>query len=128
MRKKDRELFEMVILEWTAPRGLPELRERMKDRVRAAMPGLGRALDDLATDRLSNREVKVGQVWRVLYPTGSKRLIRVVAIDGAFATVITFRLVDGTKVPSHLQTSSRIALDNMYPGRGYRLVEEGEEP
>lgn len=127
MRKKDRELFEKVVLEWTAPRGLPELRERMKDRVRLAMPGLGRALDDLANDRLSNREVKVGQVWRVLYPSGSKRLIRIAQIDGAFATVVTFQLVDGTKVPSHLQTSSRIALDNMYPGRGYRLVEdEGE--
>lgn len=127
MRKKDRELFEMVVLEWTAPRGLPELRERMKDRVRAAMPGLGRALDDLANDRLSNREVKVGQVWRVLYPSGSKRLIRIAQIDGAHALAVTFRLVDGTPVPSHLQTSSRIALDNMYPGRGYRLVEEGEE-
>lgn len=127
MRKRDRELFEMVVLEWEAPRGLPELRERMKDRVRTAMPGLGRALDNLANDRLSNREVKVGQVWRVLYPTGSKRLIRVVGVDGAFAKVITFQLVDGTKVPSHLQTGSRIALDNMYPGRGYRLVEEEDE-
>lgn len=127
MRKKDRELFEMVVLEWTAPRGLPELRERMKDRVRLAMPGLGRALDDLANGRLSNREVKVGQVWRVLYPTGSKRLIRIAQIDGAHALAVTFQLVDGTKVPSHLQTSSRIALDNMYPGRGYRLVEDEDD-
>ena len=127
MRKKDRELFEKVVLEWTAPRGLPELREKMKDRVRVVMPGLGRALDDLANDRLSNREVKVGQVWRVLYPSGSKRLVRIAQIDGAHALAVTFQLVDGAKVPSHLQTSSRIALDNMYPGRGYRLVEEGEE-
>lgn len=128
MRKRDKTLLETVAYEWGHPSVIPSLHERNRDRVRQAMPEMAKALDALEKERLNRTQVKVGQIWRALSPKGSRRLLRVVGIEGAFAVTTTIRLVDGTIVPSHLQTARKISVANMYPGRGYRLVEEGEEP
>ena len=124
MRKRDKKLLETVAHEWEYPSVIPSLHERNRDQVRRAMPAMARALDALETERLNRTQVKVGQIWRVLSPKGSRRLIRVVGIEGTFAVTTTIRLVDGTVVPSHLQTARKISVANMHPGRGYRLVEE----
>lgn len=123
MRKRDKTLLEAVAHEWEHPSVIPSLHERNRDQVRRAMPAMARALDTLEKERLSRTQVKVGQIWRVLSPKGSRRLLRVVRIEGAFAVTTTIRLVDGTVVPSHLQTARKISVANMYPGGGYELVE-----
>lgn len=126
MRKRDKTLLETVAFEWEHPSVIPSLHERNRDRVRQAMPEMAKALDTLEKERLGRVQVKVGQIWRALSPKGSRRLIQVVGIEGPFAVATTIRLVDGTVVPSHLQTSRKISLANMYPRGGYGLVEEGE--
>lgn len=127
MRKRDKTLLETVAYEWEHPSVIPSLHERNRDRVRQAMPEMAKALDALEKERLNRTQVKVGQIWRALSPKGSRRLLRVVGIEGAFAVTTTIRLVDGTIVPSHLQTARKISVANMYPGGGYELAEGADK-
>lgn len=82
-----------------------------------------RALEYEVTD-LPGPDVRVGQVWRDNDPRSAPRHVRVVEIDGTYATAV---LVNGAGRHWGRERRSRIRLDRFRPtSTGYRLVQDVE--